>query len=63
MKIVNRRGTVRRVDYKKLRKDLLNKAKASGITLLVIIVENADEDKLLNLSEEYGLDISNYITE
>ncbi len=54
---------MRRVDYKKLRKDLLNKAKASGITLLVIIVENADEDKLLNLSEEYGLDISNYITE
>ncbi|WP_017416889.1 hypothetical protein [Clostridium tunisiense] len=54
---------MRRVDYKKLRKDLLNKAKASGITLLVIIIENADEDKLLNLSEEYGLDISKYITE
>jgi len=63
VKIVNRRGIMRRVDYKKLRKDLLNKAKASGITLLVIIIENADEDKLLNLSEEYGLDISKYITE
>lgn len=52
---------MRRVDYKELRKDLLNKVKASGITLLAIVVENANEDQLLSLAEDYHIDISNYI--
>lgn len=53
---------MRKVDYKELRRDLLNKVKASGITLLAIVVENANEDQLLSLAEDYHIDISNYIT-
>ena len=50
-----------KIDYKKLKKDLLNKVGTSGIMSLIITVESASEKKLLQLAEEYNLDISDYM--
>jgi hypothetical protein len=48
------------IDYKKLRKDLLNKVGTSGIMLLVIVVESASEKELLRMAKEYNLNITDY---
>ena len=50
-----------KIDYRKLKKDLLNKVGTSGIMPLIVIVDSASEKELLRLSEEYNLDISDYI--
>lgn len=49
------------IDYKKLKKDLLNKVGSSGIMPLIISVDSASEKELLRLAKEYDLDISNYM--
>jgi hypothetical protein len=50
-----------KIDYKKLKKDLLNKVGASGIMPLIISIDSASEKDLLRLAKEYNLDISDYI--
>lgn len=49
------------IDYKKLKKDLLNEVGPSGIMPLIIAVDSANEKELLKLAKEYNLDLSNYI--
>jgi len=50
-----------KIDYRKLKKDLLNKVGTSGIMPLIVTVDSASEKELLRLAEEYNLDISDYI--
>ena len=50
-----------KIDYKKLKKDLLNKIGASGIMPLIVTVDSASEKELIRLAEEYNLEISDYI--
>ncbi|WP_182629428.1 hypothetical protein [Clostridium chromiireducens] len=50
-----------KIDYKKLKKDLLNKIGASGIMPLIVTVDSANEKELIQQAEEYNLDISDYI--
>ena len=50
-----------KIDYRKLKKDLLNKVGTSGIMPLIVTVDSASEKELLRLAEEYDLDISDYI--
>ncbi len=49
------------IDYKKLKKDLLNKVGSSGIMPLIISVDSASNKELLRLAKENNLDISDYI--
>lgn len=49
------------IDYKKLKKDLMNKVGPSGIMPLIVAVDSAKEKELLRLAEEWGLDISDYV--
>lgn len=48
------------IDFKKLRKDLLSKVAASGIVLLVKVVESANEEQLLGFARDYRINISDY---
>ncbi|MEK6266210.1 MAG: hypothetical protein N2B06_15795 [Clostridium sp.] len=50
-----------KIDYKKLRKDLLNKVGTSGIMPLVVAVDSASEKELLRFAEKYNLNISDYV--
>ena len=50
-----------KIDYKKLKKDLLKKVGPSGIMGLIVSVDSASEEELLRLAEEYNLNISDYI--
>lgn len=50
-----------KIDYKKLKKDLLNKVGPSGIMPAIIEVDSASKDKLIKLAERYGLNIEEYI--
>jgi len=50
-----------KIDYKKLKKDLLKKVGTSGIMALVVTVDSASEEEILRLAEEYNLNISDYI--
>ncbi|WP_271813656.1 hypothetical protein [Clostridium beijerinckii] len=49
------------IDYKKLKKDLLNKVGSSGIMPLIISVDSASDKELIRLAKENNLDISDYI--
>ncbi|MVX66480.1 hypothetical protein GKZ28_22655 [Clostridium chromiireducens] len=50
-----------KIDYKKLKKDLLNKVGSSGIMPLIVSIDSASEKELLELAKEYNLNISDYI--
>ncbi len=50
-----------KIDFKKLRKDLLSKVGPSGIMPLIISVERADEEELVRMAKEYNLDITDYM--
>lgn len=50
-----------KIDYKKLKKDLLKMVGTSGIMPLIVTVDSSDEEKLIRLAERYNLDISDYI--
>lgn len=52
-----------KIDYKKLKKDLLNMVGTSGIMPLVVTVESASETDLLKLAKTYNLNISDYIND
>lgn len=52
-----------KIDYKRLKKDLLNKLGPSGIMPLIVSLDSASEEKLLELAKKYNLDISKYIKE
>lgn len=52
---------VDKIDYRKLKKDLLKKVGTSGIMPLIVSVDSASEKELLRLADEYNLDISDYI--
>jgi hypothetical protein len=49
------------MDYKKLKKDLLNKVGPSGMMGLIVSIDNATEKELLKLTKEFKLDLSNYM--
>ncbi|MFL0247152.1 hypothetical protein [Candidatus Clostridium stratigraminis] len=51
------------INYKRLKKDLLNEMGPSGIMPAIIDVDNASEDKLIKIAAQYGLDIEEYIEE
>ena len=50
-----------KIDYKKLKKDLLKKVGPSGFMPLIVSIDSADNDELLRFAEEYNFDISDYI--
>ena len=50
-----------KIDYKKLKKDLLKKVGTSGIMPLIVTVDSGSEEDLFRLAEKYNLNISNYI--
>jgi hypothetical protein len=50
-----------KIDYKKLKKDLLNKVGPSGIMPAIIEIDSAPKEKLIKLAARYGLDIEKYI--
>lgn len=50
-----------KIDFKKLKKDLLNKVGTSGIMPLIVSIDSASEKELLQLAEEYNLDILDYM--
>jgi hypothetical protein len=50
-----------KIDYKKLKKDLLRKVGTSGNMALIVTVDSASEKKLLRLAEEFSLNISDYV--
>ena len=52
-----------KIDYKKLKKDLLKKVGTSGIKPLILTVDNANETDLLKLAKTYKLKISDYIND
>lgn len=52
---------VDKIDYRKLKRDLLKKVGTSGIMPLIVSVDSASEKELLRLADEYNLDISEYI--
>ena len=54
---------VNKIDYKKLKKDLLKKVGTLGIKPLVATVDNASETDLLKLAKTYNLNISDYIND
>ncbi|MCB2296537.1 hypothetical protein [Clostridium tagluense] len=54
---------VNKIDYKKLKKDLLDKVGTLGIKSPVVTVESTSEKDLLKLAKEYNLNISDYIND
>ena len=52
-----------KIDYKKLKKDLLNKIGTSGVMPLVVTADSSSEKELLRLARKYNLDISDYIND
>jgi hypothetical protein len=52
---------VERIDYRALKKALLNEVGPSGIMPAILEVDCADEEKLVKLAERYGIDIDDYI--
>ena len=50
-----------KIDYKKLKKDLLNKVGPSGIMALVVAIDSASEKELLRFAKEHNLNISDYV--
>ncbi|MFT5875754.1 MAG: hypothetical protein ACI8WT_004751 [Clostridium sp.] len=51
------------MDYKKLKKDLLNKVGISGVTALIVAVDSATEKELLGFAKEYNLKITDYVND
>lgn len=49
------------INYKKLKRDLLNKVGTSGIKPLIMSVDSASEEELIRIAEELNIDISDYI--
>ncbi len=54
---------VDKIDYKKLKKDLLNKVGISEIEPLVVTENIASERELLKLAKTYNLNLSDYIND
>ena len=54
---------VNKIDYKKLKKDLLEKVGILGIKSPIMTVESTSETDLLKLAKEYNLNISDYIND
>ncbi|MBZ9623020.1 hypothetical protein G9F71_009140 [Clostridium sp. FP2] len=54
---------VNKIDYKKLKKDLLDKVGILGNKSPVVTVESTSETDLLKLAKEYNLNISDYIND
>ncbi|HEY5587352.1 MAG TPA: hypothetical protein VIK86_00190 [Candidatus Paceibacterota bacterium] len=62
MKKINRR-MVTKIDYKKLKKDLLKKVGTLKSKPLVAAADIASETDLLKLAKTYNLNISDYIND
>jgi hypothetical protein len=54
---------VNKIDYKKLKNDLLYKIGSLGIKSPVVSVDIASESDLLKLAKEYNLNITDYIND
>ncbi|MBU3190458.1 hypothetical protein K9O30_12250 [Clostridium bowmanii] len=52
-----------KIDYKKLKKDLLDKVSELGIKSPVAPSESTSETDLLKFAKEYDLNISDYIND
>lgn len=52
-----------KIDYKKLKNDLLNKIGTLGIKSPVATVDIASESDLLKLAKEYNLNLKDYIND
>lgn len=50
-----------KIDYRRLKKDLLKKLGAYGIMPFIVSVNSESEKELIRLADEYNLDISDYI--
>jgi len=51
---------VNKIDYKKLKKDLLERVGTLGIKSPIMTRESISEKDLLRLAKEYNLNISDY---
>lgn len=54
---------IKRINYRDLKKDLLDYAGPSGIWPLIGSIDGANEDELLNIAKQLGYDISDYMSE
>lgn len=54
---------IKRIDFIRLKQDLLEEVGPSGIWELIMSVDDADERTLIKLAKEYGFDLSRYIIE
>lgn len=52
---------IKRINYRQLKKDLLDYVGPSGIWPLILSVDGADEEELLELAEQLRFDVSKYI--
>jgi hypothetical protein len=52
-----------KIDYKKLKRDLLRKVGTSGNMALIVTVDSASEKELQRMAEEFSLNISDYVKE
>ncbi|GFR35451.1 hypothetical protein [Thermobrachium celere] len=51
---------IRRVDYRRLKRDLLDEVGPSEIWPLIDSVENADEEELIEIARQLGYDVEDY---
>lgn len=49
-----------KIDYMRLKRDLLSEVGENGIPSLAASVENADEKHLIKFANKYNINISNY---
>lgn len=54
---------IRRINYRDLKKDLLDDVGPSGIWPLIDSVDSADEEELIEIAKQLGYDVSDYISE
>lgn len=54
---------VNKIDYKKLKSDLLDKVSTLGIKSPIVALESTSETDLLKLAKTYNLNISDYIND
>ncbi|WDC85326.1 hypothetical protein PL321_07780 [Caloramator sp. mosi_1] len=54
---------IRKIDFSRLKSDLLDIVGPSGIWPLISAVDTASESELIEYAEEFGLDIRKYVLE
>jgi len=59
--IKGRGNKMENIDYKKLKEDLMKRVGPSAIMPLILSIDNADEEELILLAEEFKFNIHDYI--